>query len=794
MENSKTKILAIDDNLDNLITLKAMIKDAFPEAITLTALNGVSGIDLAAKENPDVILLDIVMPEMDGFEVCLKLKSNSILCDIPIIFITAIKGDKESRIRALECGAEAFIAKPIDESELTAQIRSMLKIKTANNYKRNENVRLAALIAERTKELEETHNATLLLLDKLQLSEIRFKQVSEDAQEWIWEVDINGLFTYSSPVVESLLGYKTEEIIGLKYFYDLFPPDKKFHLKENAFKMFSNKASFKNFYNPNLHKDGHVVILESSGSPILDNDGSLIGYRGIDFDSTARVQAENKLKESNALMRIAGKSAKLGGWNVNLEKTLLYWSDEVAAIHEMPPGYTPTVEESLNYYAPEWRDRIIKVFTDCAQSGIPYDEEMEIITKSGKRVWIRTIGEAVKDNNGKIVKVQGAFQDISELKIAEEKVRQKDIQFRKLSSNVSDMIFQFCRKPEGTYYVPIASEGIRNIFGCTPEDVLEDFSPISRVIYPEDVARVISDIEFSAKHLTYFTCEFRVQIPGKPIQWIYSKSTPEKLPDGSIVWYGFNADISERFQSQQELIKAKEKAEENNRLKTAFLANLSHEIRTPLNSILGFAEMLNEPHISPEELKEYASFIDKGGKRMLSIINDLIDISKIESGLLEVYLSNFNLNEQIDDIYGFFKQEAEQKKINISLIKGLTDNESVIHSDKDKLNAVLINLVKNALKFSHEGRIEISYEKREGFLEFCVSDSGIGIQPEHQKIIFDRFRQANETITRDFEGSGLGLSISKAYIELLNGKIWVESEFGKGSRFCFTIPYAQIEY
>lgn len=647
MENSKIKILAIDDNQDNLITLKALIKDAFPQALTLTALDGASGIDIAAREDPDVILLDIVMPGMDGFEVCSKLKSNSTLSDIPIIFITAIKGDKESRIRALECGAEAFIAKPIDESELTAQIRSMLKIKTANNYKRDENVRLAALVAERTKQLE----------------------------------------------------------------------------------------------------------------------------------------------EGNDLLRIAGKSAKLGGWNVKLDENLSYWSDEVAAIHELHPGFVPTVEEGINFYAPEWRERIIKVFTDCAQKGIPYDEEMEILTKSGKRVWVRTIGEAVKDNNGKIVKVQGAFQDISDLKIAEEKVRQKDIQFRKLSSNVSDLIFQFKRKPDGTYCVPIASEGIKNIFGCTPEDVLDDFSPISRVIYPEDAERVISDIEFSAKYLTFFTCEFRVQIPGKPIQWIYSKSTPEKLPDGSIVWYGFNADITERFQAQQELIIAKEKAEENNRLKTAFLANLSHEIRTPLNSILGFAELLNEPHISHKELKEYASFIDKGGKRMLNIINDLIDISKIESGLVEIFLSSFNLNEQIADVYGFFKQEAEQKKIKISIIKGLSDNESEIHSDKDKVNAVLINLVKNALKFSHEGTIEICYEKKGEILEFCVKDTGIGIQPDHQSIIFDRFRQANETITRNYDGSGLGLSISKAYIELLNGKIWVESEFGKGSKFFFTIPY-----
>ena len=145
------------------------------------------------------------------------------------------------------------------------------------------------------------------------------------------------------------------------------------------------------------------------------------------------------------------------------------------------------------------------------------------------------------------------FESEKKREQAEEKIREKDIQFRKLSANVSDLIFQFTRRPDGTYYVPIASEGIRNIFGCSPEDVLDNFTPIGRVIYPDDAARVISDIEYSAEHLTYFTCEFRVQIPGKEIQWIFSRSTPEKLPDGSITWYGFNADITIRKQAEEVL-------------------------------------------------------------------------------------------------------------------------------------------------------------------------------------------------------------------------------------------------
>ncbi len=149
--------------------------------------------------------------------------------------------------------------------------------------------------------------------------------------------------------------------------------------------------------------------------------------------------------------------------------------------------------------------------------------------------------------------------DITEQKLKDEKIREKDLEFRKLSANVPDLIYQFTRKPDGTYYVPIASAGIRNIFGCNPEDVINDFTPIGRVIFPEDVQRVIQDIEYSAKHMSYFTCEFRVQIPGREIQWIYSKSTPERLPDGSITWYGFNTDITEKKLAESILRESEEK-------------------------------------------------------------------------------------------------------------------------------------------------------------------------------------------------------------------------------------------
>ncbi len=184
----------------------------------------------------------------------------------------------------------------------------------------------------------------------------------------------------------------------------------------------------------------------------------------------------------------------------------------------------------------------------------------------------------MRDENGNIYKVQGAFQDISEKKAAEERIREKDLQFRKLSANVPDLMYQFTRRPDGSYYVPIASEGIINIFGCRPEDVSDNFDAISRVLHPDDAKRIIADIEYSAQHLNHFTCEFRVLIPGRPVQWILSRSTPEKLPDGSVTWYGFNANITERKQSEEALKESETGLKEAQRL--ANIGNWSWNLKT----------------------------------------------------------------------------------------------------------------------------------------------------------------------------------------------------------------------
>jgi len=252
-------------------------------------------------------------------------------------------------------------------------------------------------------------------------------------------------------------------------------------------------------------------------------------------------------------------------------------------------------------------------------------------------------------------------------------------------------------------------------------------------------------------------------------------------------------DITRMHQIQNDLILAKEHAEESDRLKSAFLANMSHEIRTPMNGIIGFADLLKEPRLSTEEQKEYISLIELSGARMLNIINDIVDISKIESGQMTINMTESNINDQIEYVYTFFKPEVEQKGMHFSFKNGLLSKESVIRTDREKVFAILINLVKNAIKYSDAGAIEFGYvlnsSGETSMLEFFVKDQGVGIPINRQKAIFERFVQADTGDKRAYQGAGLGLAISKNYVEMLGGTIWVISEPAKGSTFYFTLPY-----
>lgn len=307
--------------------------------------------------------------------------------------------------------------------------------------------------------------------------------------------------------------------------------------------------------------------------------------------------------------------------------------------------------------------------------------------------------------------------------------------------------------------------------------------------YNEEDRKIISEAFQECVNLgKSYDLEFPfISVKGQN-KWIRTTAICEKTNGKPTRVIGNLMDITYRKKTELNLKAALEKSKESDRLKSAFLANMSHEIRTPMNGILGFANLLKEQELSGDEQKKYIGIIEKSGDRMLNIINDLIDISKVESGQMDIQISKADINKQIEYIYTFFKPEVEKKGMKLFFKTPSTSEEATIYTDREKIFAILTNLVKNAIKYSDTGFIEVGYETKNNFIKFYVKDTGNGIAPQMQKLIFDRFIQAHTDGEKAIQGAGLGLSISKAYVEMLGGEIWVESKLNEGSTFYFTIP------
>ena len=338
------------------------------------------------------------------------------------------------------------------------------------------------------------------------------------------------------------------------------------------------------------------------------------------------------------------------------------------------------------------------------------------------------------------------------------------------------------------------SDEIYNIFGVSKEDFEISGESFRKAIHPDDLQEYLRIREEKFSKSEDLDITHRIIRPDGEIRYvrgiariIYDENNNPKNAFGTV------QDITQIKQYEYELLKAKEKAEESDRLKSAFLANMSHEIRTPMNGILGFTNLLNKPNLTGEEQQKFINIIQKSGDRMLNTVNDIIDISRIESGLVELSVSEVNINEQLKYLHSFFTPEAAKKGIQLVFKNDISEQDNRIITDLEKFNSIITNLIKNAIKFTNQGAIELGYiinkENGSAKVEFYVKDSGIGIPKDRQKAIFDRFVQADIEDKQANQGSGLGLAISKAYAEMLGGKIWLDSEEDLGSIFYFTIEY-----
>ncbi|MCU0376826.1 MAG: PAS domain-containing sensor histidine kinase [Bacteroidales bacterium] len=381
---------------------------------------------------------------------------------------------------------------------------------------------------------------------------------------------------------------------------------------------------------------------------------------------------------------------------------------------------------------------------------------------------------------------QSIGRDITDRKRSETEMRESNKKLNTIINNLRGVVFHCANDKDWT--MQYISDGIYELAGYLPNEFIGNkIRSFESIIDPEDRQRVWDEVHQTLSTGYLYTIEYRIITSAGNKRWVWERGRGYYDSDKLVALEGFISDITDRKRIEEELIKARDKAERSDRLKTAFLHNISHEIRTPMNAIVGFTTLLDAPETNEEARKQYIDIIYQSSNQLLSIITDIVDISNIETGLVKVSTSQVNLNTLMRNLYDQYRIRTQQQGLTLSIVTHLRDADAIVKTDETKVIQIFSNLLNNALKFTRTGRIEFGYVVRGEVVEFFVSDTGIGIAQEHQSKVFERFFQVENTYSKQFSGTGLGLSISKAYVELLGGSIWLISKPGEGSLFCFSI-------
>jgi PAS domain S-box-containing protein len=637
---------------------------------------------------------------------------------------------------------------------------------------------------------------------------------------------LNGLIDVAVPII--IKGEHIANLFSGQFFFE--KPDYSFFQKQAAEFGFNESAYLKALQEvPIISEEKVKVIME-----FLLNMTQLIS--DMTLQRLELIQLNNTLQESEERLRFSLEGANDGIWDVNMETNEVYISPRGCEIL----GYLPS---EMHEIAKVWSDLVCpddlqhtnEILQQYLSGNKPiFEIEQRLKLKSGEYKWVLTRGKVIAKNNlGQPMRMTGTHTDISykkedelikiqtqqllkqqndeylrlneelnkkneaflllneNLRIAKERAEESETNLHTILSSTNDIIASYDLNIRLLTFNKACSNIYKSLFGieiypglCT----LDLFPESTRDFWKLNNSRAIAGETFSIE----------INLPTANGELIFEQYYNPIFKDGKVVCFStFTRDITEKKRIEFELIKAKEKAEESDRLKTAFLQNMSHEIRTPMNAIMGFSDLLLQNADNKTKLKNFTSIINQRCNDLLNIINDILDISKIESGQVPIHLEETNLNELFTELTSFFNEyqnRISKQHIKLSLQSFCTQKPNMVITDKVKLKQIFINLIGNAFKFTNEGKIGFGCKLDEDHnLLFYVSDTGPGIPLEKQQFIFERFTQLHDNSKMNIGGTGLGLPIVKALVGLLGGHVGLNSEVGKGSTFYFTIPYNPVQ-
>jgi len=624
---------------------------------------------------------------------------------------------------------------------------------------------------------------------KLQEREQTLSNLIENLPGFIYRCAYDPSWTmlYLSPAVKTITGYEPDELINNQElsFNDIILPEYRKYLWEKWQQTLAIRQKFVDEYEI-VSKNGNVKWVWEQGQGIFDENGNLLYIEGYITDITERVIAEKRIQEKEqelreifdstleAILIYDIETGKIIDCNKQTQALYGYSKDELI---NMPLGTLSANDDKYNIVeATKWANKAI---TEGPQTYTWLGKK-----KSGETFWVEI--SIKKSKIGGVDRLMAVVRDITERVAHQHEIERREQEYREIFNATAEAILIY--DLQANQIIDCNKRAVE-MYGYTSKI---DFLSLKLEALGANVAPFTND------KVGYYSQKAAKEGPQR-FDWL------AKRKDGESFWVEVNLrltkiggaerelivirDITDRKRFEDDLVKAKEKAEESDRLKSAFLANLSHEIRTPMNAIMGFSDLLK---YAPEEQKrkEYLEIIQKSGFRLMDIISETIEIAKLDTGLIKTNLETFSLDQLMQDIYNELKIKISGgKELELIYLPPNTKSETFIHTDRVKLQQILVNLITNGIKYTPRGAVAYGYEIKDNRVVFNVKDTGIGIDRKNREMVFKRFYRIENPLTIKVGGIGLGLAITKAYTELLGGTIELDSEPGKGTSVTVTLPF-----
>jgi PAS domain S-box-containing protein len=623
--------------------------------------------------------------------------------------------------------------------------------------------------------------------ERLERSESLFRLMSETATDVIARYAPDGTFRYLSPSVEAVMGRTPGEMIGRNCAEFIHPDDLPKICEGLAACVAAGPGSTPpRFEYRALKQDGSVMWLEASPRTVFDPNGHLLEFHDHVRDITTRKEAERLQTELVETLSMAEELGGVGSWRLDVASGAVTWSDEVYRIHgKSRETFDPNFHDAVGCYHPDDRQTVADCCLQAIETGIGGGFQLRLIREDGETRIVSAQCRPECDETGAIVALFGVFQDVTDSVRAHDTVAASEARYRLLADRASDIIVTYGVDGRIRYISP----SIEAATGMAADKLVG--RPVTDLILAEDVPALAERFRAMVKTpVGTPIAGFRYRGASNPgdQRWFEARTSLIRDEDGRVVEFqDVVRDITATKALEDQLIAARDVAEAGARTKSEFLANMSHELRTPLTSVIGFSGLLQGSRNLPEAERRYADRIATASEALLSVINDILDYSKLEAEAVDLDPQAFDPRAMAEGAVAIIETQCHAKGLTLETVID-ADLPGALVGDEGRLRQVTLNLLSNAVKFTTRGTVRLDVTMANDRLRVAVTDSGIGIAPDKIDTLFDRFTQADASTTRVYGGTGLGLAISQRLIEMMGGEIGADSRPGEGSTFWFEVP------